>query len=350
MIVSLRVACASVVLAAPALHAQAAPTLLQRLTVLDAKRIEAVESGDAVAVTLDSPEKTEIATLGVVRLEVPRAFYIDRARRLTGFLASGTKSLSGSFGEPARLEDVAGLTLDPADVKMLERCQPLACDVKLPSGEMEKFRMELAKSKEGGPRADSLMRTWLVAYVNSYRSDSTEETVVYDDTKHPVRSSDAFRALLGEPMPAGLDVEPFAAMLGRPRSARPAELSSRISWELEHMPGLKPTLEVLERSIYSSPARPDQNWMTSKLLYASHYFESQIDFIEVADAPSSPGKSAVYLVILRRSKFDDLPSGGLFNIRGKAVRKLRDALRTTLANTRSEVATAYDESTAPHAP
>lgn len=350
MIVSLRVACAYVVLAAPALHAQAVPTLLQRLTILDAKRIEAVESGDAVAVTLDSPEKAEIATLGVVRLEVPRAFYIDRARRLTGFLASGTKSQSGSFGEPARLEDVAALTLDPTDVKMLERCQPLACDVKLPSGEMDRFRTELAKSREGGPRADSLMRAWLVAYVNSYRSDSTEETVVYDDTKHPVRSSDAFRALLGEPMPAGLDVEPFAAMLGRPRSARPAERSSSISWELERMPGLKPILEVLERSIYTSPARPDQNWMTSKLLYASHYFESQIDFLEVADAPSSPGKSAVYLVILRRSKFDDLPSGGLFNIRGKAVRKLRDALRATLANTRSEVATAYDESTAPHTP
>lgn len=116
------------------------------------------------------------------------------------------------------------------------------------------------------------------------------------------------------------------------------------------MQGLKPILEVLERSIYTSPARPDQNWMTSKLLYATHYFESQIDFLEVADAPSSPGRSAVYLVILRRSKFDDLPSGGLFNIRGKAEKKLRDALRTTLANTRSEVATAYDESTAPHAP
>lgn len=309
-----------------------------------------MESGDAVAVTLDSPEKTEIATLGVVRLEVPRAFYIDRARQLTGFLASGAKSASGSFSEPARLDDVASLTLDPSDVKILEKCQPLACDVKLPSGEMEKFRTELARSKEAGPRADSLMRLWLVAYVNAYRSDSTEETVIYDDTKHSVRSSDAFRALLGEPMPAGLEAEPFAAMLATPRSARPAELSSRISWELEPMQGLKPILEVLERSIYTSPAHPDESWMTSKLLYASHYFESQIDFLEVADAPSSPGRSAVYLVILRRSKFDDLPSGGLFNIRGKAVRKLRDALRTTLANTRSEVATAYDESTAPHPP
>jgi hypothetical protein len=153
-------------------------------------------------------------------------------------------------------------------------------------------------------------------------------------------------------MPAGLDAEPFAAMLATPRSARPPAVASRISWELDRMPGLKPILEVLERSMYSTPAHPEVNWMTTKLLYASHYFESQLDFITVADVPSSPGRSAMYLVILRRSKFDDLPSGGLFNIRGRAVKKLRDALRATLANTRDEVGKAYADSaaSAPHAP
>ncbi len=45
----------------------------------------------------------------------------------------------------------------------------------------------------------------------------------------------------------------------------------------------------------------------------------------------------MYFVILRRSKFDDLPSGGLSNIRGKAVKKLRDALMVILTGTRAEV-------------
>jgi hypothetical protein len=55
----------------------------------------------------------------------------------------------------------------------------------------------------------------------------------------------------------------------------------------------------------------------------------------------------MYLVILRRSKFDDLPSGGLFNIRGRAVKKLRDALRTSLSNTREELGRAYADSASP---
>ncbi|MEO8878792.1 MAG: hypothetical protein ABI446_00155 [Gemmatimonadaceae bacterium] len=331
-------------LAAHVLRAQDAPPetpLPQRLSVLDAKRIEAIERGDAISVTLDAPEKTEIATLGVVRIEVPRTFYLERVRRLTSFLSSGTKSLSGTFSDPAKPEDVATLALDPSDSKILEKCHPFSCDVKLPASEMEKFRDALAKSSAPGPLADSLMREWLVGYVNTYRADSAEETVVYDDTRHSVRSSDAFRALLAEPAITGMSSEPFAVMLATPPSARPAELESRISWQLDRMPGLKPTLEVVERSMYTPPSRPEESYLTGKMLYASHYFEAQLDYLIVTDAPSANGEGAMYLVVLRRSKFDDLPSGGLFNIRGKAMKKLREALRTTLIATRAEVERAY---------
>jgi hypothetical protein len=339
----------AVSVAASAAGAQGAPNALHRLTMLDAKALAAIEGGDAVAITLDSPDKSEIATLGVVRLEVPRAFYLDHVKQLTGFLVSGATSSSGSFGEPAKLDDVAALSLDPSDAKTLEKCQPLKCDVKLPAGEMELFRNELAKSHDPLPRADSLMREWLVAYVNAYRADSTEETVVYDDTKHPVRSKEAFHALASEPMPPGIDAEPFSDILSTPRAARPPGVASRISWETDRMPGLKPILEVVERSMYASPTRPDESWMSSKLLYASHYFESQVDLLTVSDAPTATGQGASYLVVLRRQKFDDLPSGGLFNIRGKAVKRLRESLRTTLASTRVAVARAYAESSAPPA-
>jgi hypothetical protein len=155
-----------------------------------------------------------------------------------------------------------------------------------------------------------------------------------------------FRALLAEPMPPGIEAAPFASMLAVPRAARPPSVTSRITWELDRMPGLKPILEVVERLMISPPAHPDQSWMTTKLLYASHYFESQVEYLTVTDAPSAMGQGASYLIVLRRQKFDDLPSGGLFNIRGKAVKRLRDAMRSTLANTRTEVAAAYAASSA----
>lgn len=114
------------------------------------------------------------------------------------------------------------------------------------------------------------------------------------------------------------------------------------------MPGLKPTLEVLERSMSAPTTHSDQSWMCTKLLYASHYFESAVEYLTVADASPADGQGgASYLIVLRRQKFDDLPSGGLFNIRGKAVKKLREAMRNTLASTRTELATAYAASRAP---
>ena len=328
-------------------RAQAASSALQRLTLLDKKQMDAVERGEAVAITLDAFERTEIATLGVVRIDVPRKFYVDHVSQLVGFLSTETRLQAGNFSEHARPEDMSAMTLDASDAKALEKCQPLKCEVKLPAQAMDLFRAVLAKTHDPVQRADSLMREWLVGYVNAYRADSSEETVVYDDTKRPVRSSEVFRALLEEPMPAGIESEPFRSMLAAPRSARPPSMASRISWEMDHTPGLKPTLEVVQRSTLASASRPDQSWMTTKLLYATHYFESAIEYLTVEDAPSSGSEGALYLVVLRRQKFDDLPSGGLFNIRGKAVRKLRDVLRATLANTRAEVGSAYSASQAP---
>jgi len=332
--------------------AQTTPDAVQRLTLLDAKEKDAVEHGDAVTIVLDAADKTEIATLGVVRLEVPRAFYADHARKLTGFLATGTTSESGTFSEPARPEDVSMMSLETSDAKALQKCQPLKCDVKLPAAEMERFRAALGKTHDPLPRADSLMREWLVTYVNAYRADSAEETVIYDDTKRPVRSSEVFRQLLAEPMPAGIETEPFTSMLATPRAARPPSMTSRISWELDRMPGLKPTLEVVERSMLAAPTRPDQSWMTTKLLYATHYFESEVEYLTITDAPSQGGQAASYLIVIRRQKFDDLPSGGLFNIRGRAVRRLREAMRTSLASTRLQLADAYaaSQTSQPHAP
>jgi hypothetical protein len=321
--------------------AQSTPGALQHLSLLDAKQLADVERGEAVTVNIDVPEKTEIATLGVVRLEVPRTFYVEHVRPLTGFLATGAKSQSGTFGEPARVEDMASMSLDVSDAKALQKCQPLKCDVKLPAQEMERFRAALANTHDPLERADSLMREWLVAYVNAYRADSTEETAIYDDTRRPVRSSEAFRALVAEPMPAGIEAEPFTSMLATSRSARPSSMSSRISWELDRMPGLKPTLEVIERSMLASASHPDESWMATKLLYASHYFESAVEYVTVLDAPSAGSQGASYLIVLRRQKFDDLPSGGLFNIRGKALKRLREAMRTTLANTREQLGAAY---------
>ena len=69
--------------------------------------------------------------------------------------------------------------------------------------------------------------------------------------------------------------------------------------------------------------------MAGKQIYADHYLEAAFDLMTVADRSTSAGKPGIYLILLRRLRFDNLP-GGLLNIRGKVIGKLRDQMRADL--------------------
>ena len=56
------------------------------------------------------------------------------------------------------------------------------------------------------------------------------------------------------------------------------------------------------------------------------------------------GALLLALTFVRRIRFDKLPSRGLFDVRGRVVRQLRDALREELTSTRQRVHAAYETS------
>ena len=50
----------------------------------------------------------------------------------------------------------------------------------------------------------------------------------------------------------------------------------------------------------------------------------------VVDRQGLDGRPGSYVLVLRRYRFDNMPSGGLINIRGRAVGALRDQLLADL--------------------
>ena len=48
------------------------------------------------------------------------------------------------------------------------------------------------------------------------------------------------------------------------------------------------------------------------------------------DRQSATNAPGMYLIVLRRFRFDNLPSGGLLNIRGKVIGSLRDQMLADL--------------------
>ena len=73
-----------------------------------------------------------------------------------------------------------------------------------------------------------------------------------------------------------------------------------------------------------------------KQIYADHYFEGALELFGAFDAPATPRGPAIYLISVRRYRFDALPSGGFLNLRGRVRGRLADAVRADLERERQD--------------
>jgi hypothetical protein len=96
------------------------------------------------------------------------------------------------------------------------------------------------------------------------------------------------------------------------------------------MPRLRPILSVTHLVVFTPPELPGVTLVAAKQLYANHYFEAALDVTCVVDRQRPDGQPGSYLLVLRRYRFDNMPSGGLINIRGRAIGALRDQLLADL--------------------
>ena len=76
----------------------------------------------------------------------------------------------GTFSTPARLEDVASLIIDEADLKRLSECRVEDCDVRLSADGIERVRRGIDwRAADASRNASLLVRRLLVDYVTRYR-------------------------------------------------------------------------------------------------------------------------------------------------------------------------------------
>ncbi len=153
--------------------------------------------------------------------------------------------------------------------------------------------------------------------------------VVYDDTGS-VHASEAFAALLAESPYVYQEVPSLQQFLAAYPKGKLDGAREVLFWADDSPPGLKPILSMSHLVVYSPPEFQGLTLMATKQLYASHYFEAVFDLTAIVEDAPSAGHSGIYLVVLRRFRFDDLPSGGLVNIRSKVIGKMREHMRAEL--------------------
>ncbi|HLH30656.1 MAG TPA: hypothetical protein VKY31_05600 [Terriglobia bacterium] len=330
---------------ATALFAQAIPSdlesFLRERLAFTPLEIADLQRGQIVIKLPATMESREVAAFGIMRLQVPPDYYVSRFQDIVNFKKSENVLQIGKFSNPPKLEDLAGLSLEPADIEAIRQCHLNKCDVKMPAHFIERFMTDLDWTAPNyRERANALMRERLLEYVKGYLQGGNAELAEYRDKSYRLRLGDEFRSLL-MPAPYMYDYSPeFENYLETYPRSRPQNALDFIYWSKEKF-GLKPVISITH-VIISKRQRPDGNdvVIASKGIYASHYFEASLGLTALVRGPASD-PSHSYLIYLNRSRADALR--GPFSSMKRALisSTLRDGARKTMEMVRQRLESEY---------
>lgn len=289
--------------------------------------LEPIDQGKIVTRLPKTSVQTEVASLGVVRLNVSKEFFLERFLGIESFKKSEFVSQIRKFSSPPRLEDLNELTLEAEHVTALKKCKVGDCDVKLPAEWIERFRKINWSAPDPRERGTALTRQLLLDYVLGYLMEGNAALVEYNDGPVPRRLGDEVRSLL-EQSPYLVETAPdfHKYLVEFPRMQLPGA-QNFVYWSKERVGSFKTVLGLTHVTVYEPKAEsPSQIVIASKQIYANHYFEGSLALTWVVDAETDSGKKGCYLIYLNRSRMDALRGGFSWLKRYVARGRIRDGL------------------------
>ena len=203
------------------------------------------------------------------------------------------------------------MRLPDGDLADLRTCRVGDCEIKLGEQELRRFRTEVDwRASNARSAANNLMRRVALDYVIGYLEGGNDHLAVYRDGSHPTFVAQEFRAMTHQ-MPLLTSYMPnmLRYLNEYPRVSLPGATSFMYWQEVEF--GLKPTIRVSHLTIREGP---EDAVVTSKMLYATHYFWTGLE-VRVLVPDRSRGDGFWFMTV-NRSRLD-----GLSGFTGMFVRR-----------------------------
>jgi hypothetical protein len=311
--------CLLTVLAASLAPAQEAPPrpFLRKVIQLDDGQLAAVEKGDVVTKILPTTDKPEIAAFGVVKTAGTVDQLLAQARDVKKFRQVPQIPEMGYFSNPAKIEDLKGLTHPPDDITALKRCKPGSCDVKIGTKGLERISKIDWKAPDADKQAVAIFNQGIVDYVTAYQQAGTDAMGNVLDKKQEKSRAEEYRTLLAH-SPYLVDyVQEFNDYLAAWPKGKLAGAEDVLYWAKDTF-GLKPVVSAYHATFYKS-ARGAM--ISTKLLGATHFFNASLEILAAVPTPDGKG---LYLLNLYRTRLDP-PTGMLA---GMLMGKVRDGIQT----------------------
>jgi hypothetical protein len=301
-----------------ALPASTPQQFLRSVIGLTSDQLGAVERGDVVTRQLEAQDRPEAVAFGVARLAADADSFEHYARDVVRSHKNPHTLQIGVFGKTPRVEDLEALTIPEGDFDDIQKCKPGDCDVMLSAALMARFKSELNRSTpEGRARAVALVKEMMVGYVKSYLEGGTASMAVYNDGAQPTELSKEFHTILSRSSYLVEYLPEFHKYVEDYPLGKLEGAEDVLYWTKEDF-GLKPVISMNHVTIYKEPpGRPASVVVSTKQLYASHYFRTALGI-----SAAVPGTGVIYLMALERARIN--PPGGM--LAGVLLGKVRGGI------------------------
>jgi hypothetical protein len=307
--------------------------------------------GQPVVRILPVTDKREVAVCGLVGLPVPAEQFLQSFRESMTSKVDPAILEIGGFSDRPTLADLQTLTFEERDLEDMKECVVGDCKMKLSAKMIERLHKEIDwEAPDYQVHATQLLKQMLVDYVGDYLARGDVALIEYNDKSKEVRLAEEQRALM-----AGLTYTNNLLREFRrdPNGYRKSDLSiveSTIVWSKIKF-GLKPVIAINHIMVYKREQDTGpQVLVTSKQIYANHYFDSSLALTYFVSIPgASPGS---YLFYENRSRADGL--GGMFGkmkrgiVEGKSVDSLKTILESSKMNLTGRALSQAESTTLPH--
>jgi hypothetical protein len=301
---------------------------LNRVAKMPAADQAKLGQGLPVTRLLDADPSTEVAIFGAVWVNAPIKRYVAAVKDIEDFEKGDNFLVTKKISSPPQLEDFAQLTLPQEDFEDLRSCKAGSCEVKLGQAALSRLQREVDWSRPGAKAdVDRTMRALALDYVKAYLEGGNARLAEYRDSDRPRFIGREFESMVDRMPSLGVylpDIKRY--LVGFPKVLLPAS-TSFLYWQ-EARFGLKPTIRINHVTIVEQPER---TVVTSKILYASHYFWTALELRVLAPDPSRG--EGFWFASVNRSRSDGLSGfvGSLLRgkVRGEVEKGMEASLRAT---------------------
>jgi hypothetical protein len=284
---------------------------------LSQDQINAIQSGQSVAMALPSRTPAEVFLFGAVYIHAAPESYVkfahdfDRLSKLPSYLALGV------FSNPPQASDFKGFSFDSDDIESLKKCKPDDCQIQMPSSSIEELQRSINWSADDvDQQVNQLLQKTALQRLLAYQREGNKALGVYNDKRDATVVPQQFAYMLtyAKALPAHLP-DFYTYLLAYP-NAKPANVEDTFYWARVKF-GLKPTLRVVQMStMHGNPSDPVAYAIAEKQLYSSHYFETALDLSFCVRGSDHDKQDGFYLIMAMGSE-----QAGLTGAKGSIIRK-----------------------------